>query len=168
MIATTKLRLGGRRRDRAEHADCVDFTVRVDFIVRVYQAMSSFAVVTPLGLMAVAIGAVVGAWARWWLSLAFNAEHPSLPIGTLLANVIGGLLIGMALAWFGRNSQIDPAWRLIVVTGFLGALTTFSSFSAESLLLIQKGEIGWALLHSMAHLFGSLLAAALGYRLLVS
>ena len=128
--------------------------------------MSAFATVTPLGLLAVAIGAVLGAWARWFLSLAFNHAHPWLPMGTLIANLAGGFLIGLALAWFSRHSQLDPAWRLLAVTGFLGALTTFSSFSAESLVLLQKGEIGWALLHSAVHLVGCLLAAALGYRLL--
>jgi fluoride exporter len=128
--------------------------------------LSSFAAVTPLGLFAVAVGAVLGAWARWFLSLAFNGTHPWVPVGTLIANLAGGLLIGIALAWFSRHAQLDPAWRLLAVTGFLGALTTFSSFSAESLVLVQKGAIGWALTHSALHLVGCLLAAAFGYRLL--
>lgn len=115
----------------------------------------------------VGIGAAFGAWLRWGLSLLLNASHPNFPVGTWVANLIGGLLIGVSLAWFSRHPEIDAVWRLIAVTGFLGALTTFSTFSIESLLLLQKGQFGWAFLHSAAHLFGSLAAAALGYRLTV-
>ena len=113
----------------------------------------------------VGVGAALGAWLRWALSLLFNATHPHLPVGTWLANLAGGLLIGASLAWFARHPEVDAAWRLTLVTGFLGALTTFSTFSIESFLLLQKGQLGWAFLHSAAHLFGSLAAAAIGYRL---
>ncbi|HLS57149.1 MAG TPA: fluoride efflux transporter CrcB [Zeimonas sp.] len=117
------------------------------------------------GLIAVAIGAVLGAWGRWALGLWLNTAEHSLPYGTLVANVAGGLLIGVAVAWFARHPQVDPAWRLFAVTGFLGALTTFSSFSIESLGMLQRGAFGLALAHTGVHLFGSLAAAAIGYRL---
>ena len=117
------------------------------------------------GLAAVAIGAVAGAWARWALGLWLNTAERALPYGTLIANVAGGLLIGVAVAWFARHPQVDPAWRLFAITGFLGALTTFSSFSIESLGMLQRGAVGLALAHTGLHVFGSLAAAAIGYRL---
>ena len=117
------------------------------------------------GLAAVAIGAVAGAWARWALGLWLNTAERALPYGTLIANVAGGLLIGVAVAWFARHPQVDPAWRLFAITGFLGALTTFSSFSIESLGMLQRGAFGLALAHTGLHVFGSLAAAAIGYRL---
>ena len=129
---------------------------------------SALASVTPLGLLAVAVGAVLGAWLRWMLSLSLNALHPSLPLGTLLANVGGGFIIGAVLAWAASHQGFDPNLRLFLVTGFLGALTTFSSFSAESLTLLQQGQFLWAFLHSAMHLFGSLAAAGLGYRLIAA
>ena len=112
---------------------------------------------------AVGIGAVLGAWLRWFLADEFNAVLPHLPLGTLIANIGGGLVIGFAIAWLAADSQIHPNVRLFLVTGFLGALTTFSSFSAESLQLLHAGRYGWALAHSAAHLFGSLAAAAAGF-----
>lgn len=115
---------------------------------------------------AIAAGAAVGAWLRWGLGSWLNGLHPQLPLGTWAANLLGGLLVGAAFAWFGRHPEVAPEWRLFAVTGFLGGLTTFSTFSAESLQLLQRGEAGWALLHSTAHLLGSLAAAALGYRAL--
>jgi CrcB protein len=115
--------------------------------------------------LAVAVGAVLGAWLRWALSLWLNTPDRAMPWGTLLANVAGGLMIGAAVAWFARHPQIDPAWRLFALTGFLGALTTFSTFSIESLGMLQRGAFGLALAHSGLHLFGSLAAAAIGYRL---
>ena len=117
----------------------------------------------PSALAAVAVGAVLGAWLRWLLNAQFNAVLPGLPLGTLAANVGGGLLIGFVIAWLVANPQVHPNLRLFLVTGFLGALTTFSSFSAESLQLLQAGRYGWALAHSAAHLFGSLAAAAGGF-----
>ena len=112
---------------------------------------------------AVALGAVLGAWLRWFLVGEFNAVLPHLPLGTLLANIGGGLMIGFAVAWLVAYPQIHPHVRLFLVTGFLGALTTFSTFSAESLELLHAGRYGWAFVHSAAHLFGSLAAAAGGF-----
>jgi len=111
----------------------------------------------------VAVGAVLGAWLRWLLVAKFNATVPNLPLGTLIANVGGGLVVGFVVAWLTATPQLHPNVRLFVITGFLGALTTFSSFSAESLELLQAGRYGWALAHSAAHLFGSLAAAAAGF-----
>jgi CrcB protein len=118
----------------------------------------------PLAAVAgVGVGAALGAWLRWALGLLLNPVHPHLPLGTWIANLAGGLLIGACLAWFSRHPEVDAVWRLTVVTGFLGALTTFSTFSIESFVLLQRGQFGWAVLHSAAHLFGSLAAAAVGY-----
>jgi CrcB protein len=117
------------------------------------------------GFAAIAAGAVLGAWLRFALGALFNRTLDSLPLGTLLANLLGGLMIGAAVAWLARHPELSPLWRLFAVTGFLGALTTFSTFSVESLELIQRGQIGWALAHSGLHLLGSLGAAALGFRL---
>lgn len=118
-----------------------------------------------LGLAAVTGGAALGAALRWWLSVALNHLSPSIPSGTLLANLMGGLLAGMAMAWMLRYPELSPAWRLFITTGFLGGLTTFSTFSAESLALVLRGELLTAAAHSALHLAGSLAAAALGYRL---
>ncbi len=115
--------------------------------------------------IAVAAGAVLGAWLRWLLVGKFNAVLPHLPLGTLIANVGGGLVIGFMVAWLGSSPHIHPNVRLFAITGFLGALTTFSSFSAESLELLQSARYGWALIHSSVHLFGSLAAAAGGFAL---
>ncbi len=116
------------------------------------------------GALAVAAGAVLGAWLRWALGVALNGLSPTLPLGTLAANLIGGLLIGASLAWFSARPDLAPEWRLFAVTGFLGALTTFSTFSGESLSLVQRGELGAAALHSALHLLGCLAAAAVGFR----
>jgi len=116
-------------------------------------------------LAAIAAGAVLGAWARWGLAIALNRAGQPMPWGTLVANVAGGLVIGAALATFERRPEL-AAWRPFLVTGFLGALTTFSTFSAESLLMLQRGAFGQAFAHSVVHLGGSLAAAAIGWRLL--
>jgi CrcB protein len=120
----------------------------------------------PGTMAAIALGAVLGAWARWALALGLNRHGAAMPWGTLLANLAGGLAIGAALALFERRPELGAAWRPFLVTGFLGALTTFSTFSAESLAMIQRGAFGTALLHAMLHLAGALGAAALGWRLL--
>lgn len=117
-------------------------------------------------LAAVGIGAALGAWMRWGLQLALNRLGQPVPLGTLAANLIGGLLVGAALALFARRPELAH-WRPLLVTGFLGGLTTFSTFSAESLLLIERGSFGTAVLHSALHLLGALIATAAGYRLLL-
>lgn len=118
-----------------------------------------------IGMAAIAVGAALGAWLRFGLGVALNSLHPSVPLGTLVANVAGGLMIGAAVAWLSRHPELSPLWRLFLVTGFLGALTTFSTFSVESLELIQRGDVGWAFAHGGLHLAGSLAAAAIGFRL---
>jgi CrcB protein len=118
----------------------------------------------PLQVAAVAVGASAGALARWSAGLWLNARWSGFPLGTLFVNVVGGLLIGMALEWFGRMP--NEMARLLLVTGFLGGLTTFSSFSGESLALLQRGDFGLALAHTGGHVLGSLLAAAAGLALM--
>lgn len=113
--------------------------------------------------LAVAAGAVLGAWARWGLGAWLNPTSPHLPLGTLAANVGGGYLVGIAVAFFASNASLAPEWRLACITGFLGALTTFSTFSAESVELLLAGRYGAAVLHSGAHLFGSVAATLLGF-----
>lgn len=118
---------------------------------------------TPSAFIAVAIGAVLGAWARWLLSLALNSAWSAVPLGTLIANVVGGYMVGMAVAYFASVPTLAPEWRLFAITGFLGALTTFSTFSAESMNLLQAEQHGAALLHSAFHLLGSLAATFAGF-----
>lgn len=117
----------------------------------------------PLSLAAIALGATLGAWLRWGLSLWLNARFESLPLGTLAANLGGGFLIGIAVAIFHDRPELSPEWRLLVVTGFLGGLTTFSTFSAEAMVLLQRGDFGWALLHSGIHLLGSVALCIAGF-----
>jgi CrcB protein len=106
--------------------------------------------------LAIAVGATLGAWLRYGLHLVMNAIHSELPLGTLVANLGGGFMIGLAIAFFGNNPALSPVWRLFVITGFLGGLTTFSTFSAESMLLLQNGEYAWALGHTALHVIGSI------------
>jgi len=113
-------------------------------------------------LFAIGSGAVIGAWVRWALSYWLNARWPLMPLGTLTANLIGGYVIGIAIAVFAMHPAISPFWRLLIVTGFLGSLTTFSTFSAESLVMLQSGSWRAAAAHSLVHLLGSLAAAAAG------
>jgi CrcB protein len=113
-------------------------------------------------LMAIALGAVIGAWLRWGLAYWLNPRLEQLPLGTLAANLVGGYLIGIAVAVLAAHPGISPFWRLLVVTGFLGGLTTFSTFSAESVALLGSGAWGAALLHAGLHLAGSLAATAAG------
>ena len=110
----------------------------------------------------VGFGAAIGAWLRWLLSLGLNAVFPLLPLGTLLANMVGGYLIGLAMGLIALGGMVSPELRLLVITGFLGGLTTFSTFSAESVSLISRGDYGWASLHLLSHLLGSLLMTGLG------
>jgi fluoride exporter len=119
----------------------------------------------PLAL-AVAGGSAAGGLLRWTVGLWLNGRWAGFPLGTLLVNCVGGLLIGAALAWF---EQVPNEWlRLLLVTGFLGGLTTFSAFSAESLLLLQRGDWALAAGHTLAHVLGALACAALGYRIVAA
>lgn len=111
---------------------------------------------------AVGIGAAIGAWGRWGLSLALNTLFPFLPLGTLVANLVGGYLMGISMGLVALGGLLSPELRLLVTTGFLGGLTTFSTFSAESVTLFSRGEYGWASLHLLGHVLGSLLMSALG------
>jgi CrcB protein len=114
------------------------------------------------GFVAVGIGAALGAWLRWWLGVLFNAVVPSLPLGTLAANLVGGFLVGMAVEYFGQQASIPQELRLFVITGFLGGLTTFSSFSAEAVGLLMRAQYGWATALICSHLVGSILMTVLG------
>ena len=114
------------------------------------------------GLFAVGVGAMLGAWTRWGLAAVLNALVPLLPLGTLAANLIGGYLIGVALEFFLQHALLPAEWRLFVITGFLGSLTTFSTFSGEALELLMTQHYGWAMLHIGAHLAGSLAMTLLG------
>jgi len=116
-----------------------------------------------LSFAAVGLGAALGAWLRWALSLWLGGLHGFVQVGTLAANLVGGYLIGIALGFFAGQPGLAPEWRLFAITGFLGGLTTFSSFSGESVTLLQRGEVGWALAHTALHLFGSLLLCAAGF-----
>ena len=113
--------------------------------------------------LAIGVGAAIGAWLRWGLGLWLNALHAQLPLGTLAANLGGGYLVGMAVGFFSGNPDMAPEWRLFAITGFLGGLTTFSAFSAESMLLLQRGDYAWALGHSALHLLGSVVLCVAGF-----
>ncbi|HJW25247.1 MAG TPA: fluoride efflux transporter CrcB [Rhodocyclaceae bacterium] len=116
----------------------------------------------PVGFLAVGCGAALGAWARWLLGLALNPLFIMLPLGTLAANLLGGYLVGVAVGVFHLNSGLPPAFKLFAITGFLGGLTTFSTFSAEVVERLLAGQPGWALGLASVHLCGSLLATYLG------
>ncbi|HZF25323.1 MAG TPA: fluoride efflux transporter CrcB [Steroidobacteraceae bacterium] len=112
-------------------------------------------------LLAVGVGAVLGAWLRWALGLVLNPVFPTLPLGTLVANLFGGFVIGIMMSGadpFG----FSPTTRLLITTGFLGALTTFSTFSAETVTLLLRAQYGWAATLVLAHLGGSLLLTGAG------
>ena len=113
-------------------------------------------------LFAIAAGATLGAWARWGLGLWLNPLHGILPVGTLAANLIGGYVIGLAAAWFGTHPTLSPEWRLFVITGLLGGLTTFSTFSAETVHLLGRQQYGWACAAIALHVAGSLTMTVLG------
>lgn len=115
-----------------------------------------------ISILAVFGGAGCGALLRWWLGGLLNPVFPAIPLGTLAANLIGGLLVGVASAFFAHNAGVPPEWRLFVITGFLGGLTTFSTFSVEVVTLIGRQEYGWALGAAGMHLLGSLALTAMG------
>lgn len=115
-----------------------------------------------LVIIAIAVGAAIGALCRWGLAIAFNAVFPALPPGTLAANLIGAYVIGLALAYFSGNPALPPHWRLLIITGFCGGLTTFSTFSAELVALIQQQRLGWLAASIIAHVGGSVAMTLLG------
>ncbi|AGX88678.1 CrcB protein [Candidatus Symbiobacter mobilis CR] len=113
-------------------------------------------------MFAISLGASMGAVIRWLLGTSLNAIFPTIPPGTLAANLIGGYLIGVALDIFANNPGIAPEWKLFVITGFLGGMTTFSTFSAEVTSLVQQGRIVWAMAGIGLHVVGSLAMTLLG------
>jgi CrcB protein len=112
--------------------------------------------------LAIGLGAALGALLRWALSNQLNALFPSLPPGTLTANLLGGYLIGVAVALFNANPALAPEYRLFIITGFLGGLTTFSTFSAEVVTQLMTGRLGWALAAVFVHVAGSVGMTLLG------
>ncbi|MDO9023379.1 fluoride efflux transporter CrcB [Zwartia sp.] len=119
-------------------------------------------VLTSMNFVAVAVGAVAGAWLRWGLGLWLNRHEATLPWGTFAANMLGGYLVGLVLGMVAAHPEWPPFWRLLLVTGFLGALTTFSTFSAETIAFIEEGRFGMAVSYSGLSLAGSLLLTYLG------
>ncbi len=113
-------------------------------------------------VFAISIGAALGALLRWALGLRLNALLPAVPLGTLAVNLIGGYLIGVAIAFFSTHADLSPAWRLFIITGFLGGLTTFSTFSAEVTSHLHDGRLGWACALIALHVIGSLLLTLAG------
>lgn len=113
-------------------------------------------------ILAVGGGAAVGAWLRWLLGVALNPLFPTLPLGTLSANLIGGYLMGLAMSLIAQHTALPVEARLAITTGFLGGLTTFSTFSAESVTLFARQEFFWGGMHLLLHVAGSLLMTALG------
>jgi CrcB protein len=126
--------------------------------------MTLGSVPVPVGsaLLAVFLGAGVGACLRYGLGETLNLLVPKLPLGTLAANLIGGYLVGVAIAFFSWRTDLSVLWRLALITGLLGGLTTFSTYSAEVVNAFTRGETGWALLIAVSHLAGSLLLTVLG------
>jgi CrcB protein len=114
------------------------------------------------GFIAVGVGAALGAWLRWWLGIVLNAVSPNLPFGTLAANLIGGYLIGVAVEYFSQQGGVPIEMRLFVITGFLGGLTTFSTFSAEAVGLLMESRYMWAIVLISSHLIGSIAMTVLG------
>jgi CrcB protein len=114
-------------------------------------------------LAMIAFGATLGAWARWGLSLWLNPRVAQFPLGTLVSNLIGGYLIGIAVAYFSAHAALPAEWRLFAITGFLGGLTTFSTYSVEVVQLLQSGRLAMAGILALIHLTGSLLLTILGF-----
>ena len=113
-------------------------------------------------IFAIFFGAGFGALLRAGFNLLTVGSSSIIPMGTLLSNMVGGYLIGIAVAFFGNNAHLSPEWKLFVITGFLGGLTTFSSFSAEVVGMMQRSEFSWALGTALLHLSGSLVLTFLG------
>lgn len=113
-------------------------------------------------LIAISLGAAIGAMLRYGLGVALNSLLPSLPPGTLAANWIAAYVVGFAIAWFAANPAVPVAWRLFVITGLAGGLSTFSTFSAELLIILREGRLGWSAALLLLHVAGSLAMTALG------
>lgn len=113
-------------------------------------------------ILAIFSGAGFGAVLRWFLGTKLNSIYPSIPLGTLSANLIGGYLIGLFIAFFASNTALAPEWRLFIITGFLGGLTTFSTFSAEIVTLIQEGRLSMSIVAVVLHVIGSIMMTLLG------
>jgi CrcB protein len=113
-------------------------------------------------VIAVGVGAALGAWLRWGLGVMLNPVFPTLPFGTLAANLAGGYLVGIAIEYFSHNTALPPEARLFLITGFLGGLTTFSTFSAETVTLLLREQYAWAVTIIFLHLAGSLVMTVLG------
>jgi len=113
-------------------------------------------------ILAISLGASLGAIMRWVLGLVLDSMSVAIAMGPLAANLIGGFLIGVSMAFFSAHTELSPQWRLLIITGFLGGLTTFSSFSAEMTLMIQEGRLSIALITVMLNVMGSILMTFLG------
>ena len=113
-------------------------------------------------IIAICIGASLGALLRWWLAIRLNELFPSLPLGTLTANLAGGYAIGVAASYLAGHPGLPPHWRLFVITGFLGGLTTFSTFSAEVALHLVEGRLAWSMATVASHVLGSVAMTLLG------
>jgi len=114
------------------------------------------------GVFAVGVGAALGAWLRWGLGLLLNPLFPTIPLGTLCANLVGGYLMGLTMGMLAHVETLPPEVRLFAATGFLGGLTTFSTFSAEAVTLIGRQQLSWTAVLIAAHVAGSLLLTVLG------
>lgn len=113
-------------------------------------------------ILAIAFGAGCGAVLRWSLGLKLNALFPAIPLGTLAANLLGGYIVGLAVAYFAQMPGLSPEWRLLIITGFCGGLTTFSTFSVEIVTLLQQGRMLVAMSAIGIHVMGSLLMTLAG------
>jgi CrcB protein len=113
-------------------------------------------------VLAISVGAAVGSLLRWQLGTKLNSFFPAIPPGTLAANIVGGYIVGLAVAYFAQASDIAPEWRLLIITGFCGGLTTFSTFSAEVMSLLQEGRLLLAMGAIGIHVGGSLVATLAG------
>jgi CrcB protein len=113
-------------------------------------------------VVAISVGAAAGALLRWQLGAKLNSVFPAIPPGTLAANMVGGYIVGLAIAYFAQATDIAPEWRLLIITGFCGGLTTFSTFSAEVVTLLQEGRVAMAMGAVSIHVAGSLLATLAG------
>jgi len=113
-------------------------------------------------IVAIWLGAGLGALLRWWLGMQLNSLLPAIPPGTLVANLLGAYIVGVAIAFFAASPSFAPEWRLLIITGFCGGLTTFSTYSAELVSLLQQGRLDWAGAAAAVHLAGSVLLTIAG------